>query len=324
MGKTSFLSFLSLLILLTETVSGQNDIRIQGKVTDVKGDPLIGANVIILNTSYGSSTEWNGSYFIDLPASEKEQQVILEARYVGYISQSREIKLTSETTLQDFLLEEDVLSLKTVIVTAQRREENLQTVPISMTAIESDEILNIGAKRVIDLRYTVPNLNFGPGNNYQGGIRTSIRGIVGTSNNTGAEPRAGYFIDDIYCGRMLAFNQDLLEVERITVLRGPQGTLFGKNVISGLINISTRKPHGRLEGNLRLEGGNYNNFGGSFMLNVPIIENSFFAKIAAKVSHRDGYVTNIFNNKDTNGEEIMGGRLQFMYLASANATLNSF
>ena len=190
-----------------------------------------------------------------------------------------------------------------------------------MTAIESDEILNIGAKRVIDLRYTVPNLNFGPGNNYQGGIRTSIRGIVGTSNNTGAEPRAGYFIDDIYCGRMLAFNQDLLEVERVTVLRGPQGTLFGKNVISGLINISTRKPHGRLEGNLRLEGGNYNNFGGSFMLNVPIIENRFFAKIAAKVSHRDGYVTNIYNNKDTNGEEIKGGRLQFRYLASEELEL---
>ncbi len=278
MDKVSFLSFLSILLLPVGLVLGQDEIKIKGKVTDNKGDPLIGANVIVLNTSYGSSTEWNGSYFIDLPESEKEQEVTLEARYVGYISKSISIILTSETTLQNFILEKDVLSLKTVIVTAQRREENLQTVPISVTAIESDEILNIGAKRVIDLRYTVPNLNFGPGNNYQGGIRTSIRGIVGTSNNTGAEPRAGYFIDDIYCGRMLAFNQDLLEVERVTVLRGPQGTLFGKNVISGLINISTRKPHGRLEGNLRLEGGNYNNLGEVLCLMFRLLKIDFLQR----------------------------------------------
>jgi iron complex outermembrane receptor protein len=316
MDKVSFLTFLSILLLPIGLVLGQDEINIKGKVTDIKGDPLIGANVIILNTSYGSSTEWNGTYFIDLPATEKEKKIELEARYVGYISKSVSITLKSETTIQDFTLEEDVLSLKTVVVTAQRREEDLQTVPISISAIESDEIINKGAKRVFDLRYSVPNLNFGPGNNYQGGIRTSIRGIVGTSANTGAEPRTGYYIDDIYCGRRLAYNQDLLEVERVAVLRGPQGTLFGKNVISGLINISTRKPHGRLEGNLRLEGGNYNNFGANFMLNVPLIENRFFAKIAGKVSKRDGYVTNIYNNKDTNGEEIIGGRLQFRYLAS--------
>jgi iron complex outermembrane receptor protein len=71
------------------------------------------------------------------------------------------------------------------------------------------------------------------------------------------------------------------------VLRGPQGTLFGKNVISGLINITTRKPHGRLEGKLRVEGGNYNNIGATFILNVPVIENKFFAKIAGKVSRSD-------------------------------------
>ena len=120
---------------------------------------------------------------------------------------------------------------------------------------------------------------------------------------------------------MLSFHQDLLEVERVILLRGPQGTLFGKNVISGLINITTRKPHGRLEVNVRLAGGNYSSYGGSFMLNVPIIENKLFAKIAGKVSRTDGYVTNIYNNKDTNGEEIIGGRLQFRYLASEELEL---
>jgi iron complex outermembrane receptor protein len=315
-SKAFFISLVSIFFLLSEIVSGQDGIKIQGKVTDNNGNPLIGANIIILNTSYGASTERNGFYFIDFPASENEKEITLEARYVGYISKSVSIILTNKTTLQNFTLEEDVLSLKTVVVTAQRREENLQIVPISITAIESDEIINKGAKHVKDLRYSVPNLSFGMEASYTYGMITTIRGIAGTSNNTGAEPRTGYYIDDIYCGRRLAFNQDLLEIERVTVLRGPQGTLFGKNVISGLINLSTRKPHGRLEGNLRLEGGNYNSFGASFMLNLPVIENRFFAKIAGKISRRDGYVTNIYNNKDTNGEETIGGRLQFRYLPS--------
>ena len=167
-------------LLLSELVTGQNGITVKGNVTDDKGNPLIGANVVVIKSTYGSSTDGYGAYFIYLPASEKDKQVTVEARFVGYISQSKEIKLTSETTLQNFILEEDVLSLKTVVVTAQRREEDLQTVPISITAIESEEIINKGAKRVFDLRYSVPNLNFGPGNNYQGGIRTSIRGIVVT------------------------------------------------------------------------------------------------------------------------------------------------
>ena len=237
-SKALFISLFSVLLLLSEIVPGQDGIKIKGEVTDNDGNPLIGANVVIINSPYGSSTDRNGSYFIDLPASEKEKKVILEARYVGFISQSVEIILKSGTTLQNFMLEEDVLSIKTVVVTAQRREENLQTVPISITAIESDEISNKGAKQVVDLRYSVPNLTFGTGASYAYGMITSIRGIAGTGFVAGIEPRAGIYVDDVYSGRTISFNQDLLEIERVTVLRGPQGTLFGKNSISGLINLT--------------------------------------------------------------------------------------
>jgi len=102
----------------------------------------------------------------------------------------------------------------------------------------------------------------------------------------------------------------------VTVLRGPQGTLFGKNSISGLINVSTRKPHGKLEGNVVLEGGNYKFLSTKVLLNIPVIENKLFAKVAGKYSRKDGYVTNLYNNKNMNGEKIIGGRLQARYLAS--------
>ena len=86
MGKVSFLSIFSILLLLSEIVSAQDLIKIKGKVTDIKGDPLIGANVIVHNTSYGSSSERNGSYFIDLPASEIEQEVTLGVHNTGHCS----------------------------------------------------------------------------------------------------------------------------------------------------------------------------------------------------------------------------------------------
>ena len=152
----------------------------------------------------------------------------LEARYIGFISHSVEIILKSETTLQNFILEEDVLSIKTVVVTAQRREENIQTVPISITAIESAEFQKKGASQLVDLRYAVPNLSFGSGASYTYGMLTSIRGIARIIFFAGLEPRAGIYVDDVFAGRTVSFNQDLLDIERVAVLRGPQGTLFGK------------------------------------------------------------------------------------------------
>jgi iron complex outermembrane receptor protein len=316
MKKTLFISFLSVFFLLSEMVSGQDGIIIQGKVTDINGNPLVGANIIILNSSFGASTDAKGFYFIELPPSQKGQSVQLEVSYVGYITQSTEITLSTEKTIHNFVLEENILSLKKVFVSAQRREENLQTVPISITAIESDKIQNRGANQVIDLRYTVPNLTFGTGASYAYGMITSIRGIAGTSFIAGVEPRSAVYVDDVYTGRTISFNQDLMEIERVTVLRGPQGTLFGKNSISGLINISTRKPHGKWEGSVVLEGGNYKFLSTKVLLNIPFIENKLFTKVAGKFSRKDGYVTNLYNDKNMNGEKIIGGRLQARYLAS--------
>jgi len=268
MGKASYFSFL---VLFIQIISAQDGLQIKGKVTNNNGKPLIGANIILLNSSFGTSTDAKGFYFIELPPSQKGQSVELEVSYIGYVTQSAEITLSTETTFRNFILEEDVLSLKKVVVSAQRREENLQNVPISVTAIESDKIQNIGANQVIDLRYSVPNLTFGTGASYAYGMITSIRGIAGTSFIAGVEPRSAVYVDDVYTGRTISFNQDLMEIERVTVLRGPQGTLFGKNSISGLINISTRKPYGKWEGSVIVEGGNYNFFSTKVLFNIPVI-----------------------------------------------------
>ena len=298
-------------------IFGQSEIVIKGKVTDHSGKPLIDANISIVNESYGGSTDRNGNYVFKLPDKHINREMTLEVRYVGFITQSLKINLATGNNIYDFRMEKDVLSIKPIIVTAQRREENLQEVPISITALDNSEIKSQGINRVIDLQYSVPNFFFGDGTfNYS--APSSIRGISGSSRASGVEARTNYYIDDIYMGRSVAVNQDLFDLERIEILKGPQGTLFGKNTVSGVINITTRKPFNGWEGTVSIDAGNYSYLNTNFIINAPLKDNKVFARFSGKIMRTDGFVTNLYNNKDYNRQNIMNGRLQLRYLPSQN------
>ncbi|RKY95024.1 MAG: hypothetical protein DRQ13_07570, partial [Ignavibacteriae bacterium] len=299
----------TVIFLLNHSISAQEKILIEGNISDSTGSTLKGANVLILNSGYGGSTNENGYYGFEIPNTETGKQVTLEARYVGYISQTKTITITSGKTTQNFQLEVDVLSLRSVVVSAQRIEENLQEVPISITAIEKSAILQSGADRLAELQYFVPNMVIGY-EYFTFMAVASIRGVSGSSRNIGMENRVGTYVDGVYAGRSIALNQSLLDIERVEVLRGPQGTMFGKNTVSGVVNLTTIKPHSRSEATVMVEGGNYNHFRANFFLNLPIIQNSLFAKISANTFFRKGYIKNVYNDEDLNGINTFGGRLQ--------------
>ena len=317
MKKMVNLLLVTIIILFPSEISGQSEIVIKGKVTDYTGNPLVDANVSIINESYGSSTDKNGNFIFRLPDDYIDQEVVLEVRYVGFITQSKNITLIANDNTHNFQLESEVLSLEPVIVTAQRREENLQTVPISISALNNNEIMARGIESTFDLQYSIPNFYFGDGTfNYN--APSSIRGISGSSRASGVETRANYYMDDVYLGRSVAVNQDLFDLERIELLKGPQGTLFGKNTVSGVINIITRKPFNGWEGTIIIDAGSFNYLNGNIIINAPFIDNKFFARFSGKIMRTDGYVTNLFNNEDYNRQNIMNGRLQLRYLPSTN------
>jgi iron complex outermembrane receptor protein len=215
------LFFVAIIILFSIEISGQSEIVIKGKVTDLTGNPLADANILLVNESYGSSTDINGNYVFRLPDNYIDREMTLEVRYVGFIIQSVKIKLTTGNNTYDFRMEKDVLSIRPVIVTAQRREENLQNVPISITTLDNKEIKSRGLNRVSDLQNSIPNFFLGDGTfNYN--TPSSIRGISGSSRASGVEARTNYYIDDVYMGRSVAVNQDLFDLERIEILKGPQ------------------------------------------------------------------------------------------------------
>ncbi|MBT8387352.1 MAG: TonB-dependent receptor, partial [Ignavibacteria bacterium] len=116
----------------------------------------------------------------------------------------------------------------------------------------------------------------------------------------------------------IAVNMDLYDLERIEILKGPQGTLFGKNTVSGAINLTTRKPFNGWEATISVDAGNLKYLNSNIIINTPLKDNILFARFSGKIMRRDGYVTNIYNNKDMNDQNILTGRFQLRYLPSPN------
>lgn len=210
--------------------------------------------------------------------------------------------------------------LEEIIITATKRSESLQDVPISISAINSVGIERSGAAKLSDLDRSVPNLVFtGP----DGGTQIGIRGVSDGSRNMGSEMRVGVYVDGIYRGRAQSINQDLMDIERVEILRGPQGTLFGKDTIAGAINIITAKPDEDLHGKFALGFGNYNKQTRKGSINIPLIDGRLYSKFSVISKKRDGYIKNIFPGQPDYWEEnSMTGRAQFRLLMGAATEAN--
>jgi len=181
--------------------------------------------------------------------------------------------------------------IEEVIVTAQRREESLQETPISVTALSGDDLTKRMAGNLANIGDFVPNLNFTTGTQSS---RTSfvsavyIRGIGQSDFIVTTDPAVGIYVDGIYFGRTTGGVVDLLDIERVEVLRGPQGTLFGKNAIGGAINIVSQKPDDRLGGVAELSYGRFDLVKFRGTLNVPLSDH-LFGRVAVSARHSDGY-----------------------------------
>ncbi len=195
---------------------------------------------------------------------------------------------------------ESPIVLDTITVTAQKRPEDLATVPISVNVISGDKITNLGMRRLDDLSLSVPNLTFSEGTSIN---MIFIRGI-GSERNLGYEQSVGMFVDGVYAGRGRQFSAPFLDVERVEVLKGPQGILFGKNTTAGAISIVTAKPGYEFEtkaSTLYAPDHGENFFEG--VLSGPLFAD-LSARLAVRVSSLDGYLDNrVLNTVEPNTDE---------------------
>lgn len=179
--------------------------------------------------------------------------------------------------------------LQTVTVTAQKRPEPLQQVPLAVTVVGSQEIENRGIAGFAELLNSVPNVTIDQSVSAQPII--SVRGITSSTNNIGMESGVGVVVDDVFLGRPSAFSTQLIDVERVEVLRGSQGTLFGKNTIGGLINIVTALPSRTFGAAADVTGGSHGLRQVRGFVTGPV-GGALAAKVSFTSRQRDGWVTN--------------------------------
>ena len=221
--------------------------------------------------------------------------------------------------------ESDSLSnvLEEIVVTATRRDESMQDVPISLTALTDDDITGTGAVNLRDIAGLVPNLVFGISSN-EGGVDIAIRGIFTQVNpaQLGFEQNVNVYVDGVYMGKQFSANADLGPVERVEVLRGPQGTLFGKNAIGGAINIISKKPGNEFTGRFSVDAGNRDLRHVKGNINIPIIEDKLALRISAGDRSLDGFVTSTNPNVDPGRVDQTSGRIQLRYTPSDRTTVD--
>lgn len=198
--------------------------------------------------------------------------------------------------------------LEEVIVTATKRESNLQQVPVAVAAISGEQLVKQQAVTLRDLQYSIPNLVFaGQSTNRRPDI--TLRGISSATRAPGFEGSIGFFVDGVYLPFPAQWNNPVLDVDRVEVLYGPQDTLFGKNTISGAISITTKRPTFDFGGSVNLEAGNYNFHMVRGSVNVPIGDRTA-VRLTAFGSERDGYIRNVFNGHKYGNSDQAGARLQ--------------
>jgi iron complex outermembrane receptor protein len=208
-----------------------------------------------------------------------------------------------------------IAGLEEIIVTARRVTENLQTVPLTVNVLTPSALADKGISGLSDINGMLPNVVW---EDRSGSVRNKIsfRGISSNETNTGIDPGIGFYIDDVYLPNGISFNQSLLDVDRIEVLKGPQGTLFGRNTIAGVVAIHTTLPSLDTPSVLAdATGGSYGLEQGRLVANIPISD-AVALKFSSIYHKFDGYDRNIVTGDRVNGEDQYGGRLQLLYRPS--------
>src|SRR6188472_911933 len=173
-------------------------------------------------------------------------------------------------------------ALEEIVVTARFREENLQKTPLAITAVTGEMLESRGATSTLDLDAFVPNAVIAPlGAGWGSTAAAFIRGIGLGDNSLSFEPGVPIYIDDVYHGRPQGAILDLLDLERVEILRGPQGTLFGKNAIGGTIRLVSRKPEGDNTGDAEVKFGSYDRIDLRGSYDIALVPDKVYARFSA-------------------------------------------
>lgn len=202
--------------------------------------------------------------------------------------------------------------IEELVVTAQKREEALQDVPIAVSAFSQDSLEAQKIDGGPNLQLAIPNVSFAK-SNFTNSFNFQIRGVGYKAVGASADQGVGVHMNNAPMQSGNLFEAEFYDVERVEVLRGPQGTLYGRNATGGVVNVITAKPTDVFEANARAEYGNYNAIRLRGMVNAPIFGEKLAVRLSGATLKRDGFVTNTFNGHKVDDRDLYSTRVQVMF-----------
>ncbi len=206
-----------------------------------------------------------------------------------------------------------------VMITAQRRSEQLQKVPVAVTALSASEMESKQIRRMDDLKYEVPNIVIEQNTVTSSGAKIFMRGVGTDDSLFTTDPSVAIYIDDMYVARQTGALFDMFDLQRVEVLRGPQGTLYGRNATGGAIRYVTKKPNGESRLEVEARAGSLGRLDLSLNGGGRISE-GLAINFGLMSKSRDGYLRDVANGRDVNDEKLVGARVGFAWDVSQSTS----
>jgi iron complex outermembrane receptor protein len=286
--------------------------NLQGTVTTNSGAAVPKATVKLLNTNLGTTSDDQGKYAI---GHLENGDYTISISALGYASQLKSFTIKKGQTLRlDFKLAESSQQLNEVAVTSEKRQESVQNIPASITNLDAKQIRDYRLWDITNLTAIAPNLFVIEHGNSTSSNFFNIRGVMGFSS----EQAVATYVDGVYQSDYFSAPPLFNDIQSIEILRGPQGTLYGRNAYGGVVNITTRQPGNTPAGYAEVTFGNYGQQRYTVGLSEPIVKNKLFASGSFTYNHRGSIYYNDFTHSGYDRREDYNGNFSLRYLPSAN------
>ena len=315
--KIKFLSIAFALFSLG--ASAQNSPKeISGKIIDsTTSEPVVGAVVGTKGSTNAVVTNGDGKLKIK---TYSPSPVTIRVSYIGY--NSKDYIVQDDNLNFTLPLSPQINETDAVVVTSRRREEAVQDIPIAVTVVGGKKAEDAGAFNVNRLKELTPTVQLYQSNPRNSGL--NIRGLGSTFGltNDGIDPGVGYYIDGVYYARPAITALDFVDIDRVEVLRGPQGTLFGKNTTAGAFNVVTRAPSFKPGATAEVSYGNFNYVQARASATGPIIKDKLAARVSFSGTKRNGTIYNVNSQKWINNLDNQGVRAQLLFTPTRKIKIN--
>lgn len=284
--------------------------QLSGRVVNDQNEGIPFASILVKGKPGGTQTDSAGRFSFN--ANEKYPFTLVISS-VGFTS--AELVVRSSSTNNVLIPLQSLYKSDTIITVSRRRREILQDVPVPVTVVTGSQIDAAGAFNVNRLKEMIPSVQLYSSNPRNTALNIRGQGTTFGLTNDGIEPGVGFYVDGVYYARPAATTLDFIDVERVEVLRGPQGTLFGKNTTAGAFVITSRKPTFKPGGNFELSYGNYGYIQAKASVTGRIVKN-VAGRLSFSGTQRNGTIENIRTNEKVNDMNNLGVRGQVLFTPS--------